>query len=70
MGCCRSRNRSSEPAYRVSVIERRADGTESISLTVHPGSAALRDISRVLQSALQQHWRTTDVADRRHKRRH
>ena len=66
----RARNRTSGPAFRVSVIDRRPGGIESISLTVYPGSASLRSVIEVIQSALQERWRTTSVTDARHKPRY
>ncbi len=68
----RSRIRSrrpSAPTYTVQIIRRSPDGTESSSLTILESPTSLREVALHVQDALRRRWRTTDLADRRHKRR-
>jgi hypothetical protein len=42
---------------------------ESVSFTVYPGGHPLAEVALVLQRQAQARWSTTDINDRRHKRR-
>ena len=65
----RRRNRSSTARRAVSVSFYDQLAGESISITVYPGGASIKDIATEAASALRRRWPTTDVGSRRHKRR-